>query len=82
MFWDLNNTIYSFYIFSLRICHLPIMSSLLGLMAPGAIDPTIKNLHWGDLVRGLLEAEDRDAHYPFLTDGDPNLTEVRGLISS
>ncbi|KAF6521700.1 hypothetical protein HZS61_013228 [Fusarium oxysporum f. sp. conglutinans] len=23
---------------------------------PGAIDPTIKNLQWGDLIRGLLEA--------------------------
>lgn len=46
---------------------------------PGAIDPTIKNLQWGDLVRGLQEAEDRDATYPFLTDGDANLTEGSGF---
>lgn len=45
---------------------------------PGSIDPTIKNLQWGDLVRGLLEAADRGATYPFLTDGDTNLTEGPG----
>ena len=46
---------------------------------PGAIDPTVKNLQWGDLVRGLFEASDRDATYPFLTDGDTNLTEGSGF---
>lgn len=46
---------------------------------PGSIDPTIKNLQWGDLVRGLFEAEDRGATYPFLTDGDVNLTEGSGF---
>lgn len=46
---------------------------------PGAIDPTIKNLQWGDLVRGLFEASDRNATYPFLTDGDANLTEGSGF---
>lgn len=46
---------------------------------PGSIDPTIKNLQWGDLVRGLHEAEDRGATYPFLTDGDTNLTEGSGF---
>lgn len=46
---------------------------------PGAIDPTIKNLQWGDLVRGLFEAHDRGATYPFLTDGDTNLTEGSGF---
>ncbi|KAH8669396.1 aminotransferase [Ilyonectria robusta] len=46
---------------------------------PGAIDPTIKNLQWGDLVRGLFEASDRGATYPFLTDGDSNLTEGSGF---
>jgi branched-chain amino acid aminotransferase len=24
-----------------------------------AIDPTVKNFHWGDLVRGIYEAYDR-----------------------
>lgn len=45
----------------------------------GAIDPTVKNLQWGDLVRGMQEAGDRDANYPFLTDGDANLTEGSGF---
>ncbi|KAI9043605.1 aminotransferase class IV [Aspergillus affinis] len=46
---------------------------------PSAIDPTVKNLQWGDLVRGLFEAADRGATYPFLTDGDVNLTEGSGF---
>lgn len=46
---------------------------------PGSIDPTVKNLQWGDLVRGLFEAGDRGAEYPFLTDGDANLTEGSGF---
>lgn len=46
---------------------------------PGSMDPTIKNLQWGDLVRGLFEASDRGATYPFLTDGDTNLTEGSGF---
>ncbi|RAL14856.1 aminotransferase class IV [Aspergillus homomorphus CBS 101889] len=45
---------------------------------PGAIDPTVKNLQWGDLIRGCLEAADRGAAYPFLTDGDAHLTEGAG----
>lgn len=45
---------------------------------PGSMDPTIKNLQWGDLVRGMFEASDRGADYPFLTDGDSNLTEGAG----
>ncbi|KAL1850075.1 hypothetical protein Plec18167_005417 [Paecilomyces lecythidis] len=46
---------------------------------PGAMDPTVKNLQWGDLVRGMFEASDRGATYPFLTDGDTNLTEGSGF---
>ena len=45
---------------------------------PGSMDPTIKNLQWGDFTRGLFEAADRGAVYPFLTDGDANLTEGAG----
>lgn len=45
---------------------------------PGAMDPTIKNLQWGDFVRGWLEALDRDATYSFLPDGDGNITEGGG----
>jgi branched-subunit amino acid aminotransferase/4-amino-4-deoxychorismate lyase len=46
---------------------------------PGSFDPTVKNLQWGDLTRGLFEARDRGATYPFLTDGDANLTEGSGF---
>jgi branched-subunit amino acid aminotransferase/4-amino-4-deoxychorismate lyase len=42
---------------------------------PGAMDPTIKNLQWGDLSRGFFEAWDRDAQLPLLPDGDGNITE-------
>ena len=46
---------------------------------PGSMDPTVKNLQWGDLTRGMFEAADRNADYPFLTDGDANLTEGSGF---
>ncbi|OQV04279.1 hypothetical protein CLAIMM_09189 [Cladophialophora immunda] len=46
---------------------------------PGCMDPTVKNLQWGDLTRGMLEASDRGANYPFLTDGDGNITEGSGF---
>ncbi|KAF2688425.1 D-aminoacid aminotransferase-like PLP-dependent enzyme [Lentithecium fluviatile CBS 122367] len=46
---------------------------------PGAMDPTVKNLQWGDLTRGMHEAMDRGASYPFLTDGDSNITEGAGF---
>ena len=46
---------------------------------PGCMDPTVKNLQWGDLTRGMFEAGDRGADYPFLTDGDGNLTEGSGF---
>lgn len=45
---------------------------------PGSVDPTVKNFQWGDFVRGMLEAQSREAMYPFLTDGDTNLTEGSG----
>jgi branched-subunit amino acid aminotransferase/4-amino-4-deoxychorismate lyase len=45
---------------------------------PGAMDPTIKNLQWGDFVRGWLEAMDRGAVYSLLPDGDGNITEGGG----
>jgi branched-subunit amino acid aminotransferase/4-amino-4-deoxychorismate lyase len=46
---------------------------------PSSMDPTIKNFQWGDFVRGMFEAADRNAAYPFLTDGDGNLTEGSGF---
>lgn len=48
-------------------------------IAPGSIDPTVKNLQWGDFTRGILETRDRGAMYPILTDADANLTEGSGF---
>jgi len=45
----------------------------------GAIDATIKKLQGGDFTRGIMEARDRGAQYPILTDGDGNLTEGSGF---
>jgi branched-chain amino acid aminotransferase len=45
----------------------------------GSVDPKVKNFHWGDLVRGLFEAYDRDAWLPILTDGDGLITEGPGF---
>ncbi len=44
-----------------------------------AVDPTIKNFHWGDLVRGLFEAYDRGGTTVVLTDADGYLTEGPGF---
>jgi branched-subunit amino acid aminotransferase/4-amino-4-deoxychorismate lyase len=44
----------------------------------GAMDPTVKNLQWGDFVRGWIEAMDRGAVYALLPDGDGNITEGGG----
>ncbi|HXO06394.1 MAG TPA: aminotransferase class IV, partial [Solirubrobacteraceae bacterium] len=45
----------------------------------GSVDPTVKNFHWGDLVRGLFEAYDRDAWLPILLDGDGLVSEGAGF---
>jgi branched-chain amino acid aminotransferase len=45
----------------------------------GSVDPTVKNFHWGDLTRGILEAYDRGAFIAVLTDGDGNVTEGPGV---
>ena len=47
--------------------------------SPGSMDPTVKNLQWGDLTRGMFEASDRKADYAYLTDGDGNITEGPGF---
>lgn len=47
-------------------------------ISPSAVDPTVKNFHWGDLTRGQFEAYDRGATNPLLLDGDGNLTEGAG----
>ena len=37
-----------------------------------AVDPKVKNFHWGDMVRGLFEAYDRGGYTAVLTDADGN----------
>lgn len=46
---------------------------------PGAVDPRVKNFHWGDMVRGLFEAYDRDAWLPILSDAKGLVTEGPGF---
>lgn len=46
---------------------------------PGSVDPTVKNFHWGDLVRGLYEAYDRDSRQAILPDADGLVTEGAGF---
>ena len=46
---------------------------------PGSFDPTVKNFQWGDLMRGLYEAYDRNAFTAILTDGEGNVTEGPGF---
>jgi branched-chain amino acid aminotransferase len=48
-------------------------------IAPEAVDPTIKNYHWLDLVRGLFDAYDRGAENVVLVDSAGNVTEGPGF---
>lgn len=45
----------------------------------GAVDPTVKSFHWGDLTRGLFEAYDRGAWLAIMSDGDGLVTEGAGF---
>jgi branched-chain amino acid aminotransferase len=46
---------------------------------PDAVDPTVKNFHWGDLVRGIYEAYDRGGYTAVLPDAEGNITEGPGF---
>lgn len=48
-------------------------------IATRAVDPTVKNFHWGDLVRGQFEAYDRDADTVVLLDHEGHVTEGPGF---
>lgn len=48
-------------------------------IAPESVDPTIKNFHWGDLVRAMFEAEDAGADNAVLLDADGLVTEGPGF---
>lgn len=47
--------------------------------SPRAVDPTVKNFQWGDLVRGLFEAYDRGAHTAVLLNAEGMVTEGPGF---
>src|ERR687896_1612756 len=46
---------------------------------PEAVDPTVKNYHWLDLVTGLYEAYDRGGEAGILVDGEENVVEGPGF---
>jgi len=48
-------------------------------ISPDSVDPTVKNFHWGDMVKGLFEAYDRGTETVVLTDGKGNITEGPGF---
>ncbi|TEA79020.1 aminotransferase class IV [Allopusillimonas ginsengisoli] len=48
-------------------------------ISPQSVDPTIKNYHWLDLVRGQYDAFDADADLAVLTDRHGNIVEGAGF---
>ena len=46
---------------------------------PEAVDPTVKNHHWGDLMQGMFEAFDRGGDLVVLPDAAGNVTEGNGF---
>ncbi len=48
-------------------------------ISPDSVDPTVKNFHWGDMVRGLFEAYDQGGDTAVLSDGKGNITEGPGF---
>ncbi len=46
---------------------------------PESVDPTVKNFHWGDMMRGVFEAYDRGGEVVVLTDGHDHITEGPGF---
>ena len=44
-----------------------------------SVDPTVKNFHWGDLVRGMFEAYERGGTVVVLPDAEGNVTEGPGF---
>jgi len=44
-----------------------------------SVDPTVKNFHWGDLIRGIYEAYDRGGFTAVLPDAEGYITEGPGF---
>lgn len=60
-----------------RGAHLIISS--IPRIAPESVDPTVKNYHWGDLIRAHLEAADKGADNAILLGPDGKVTEGPGF---
>lgn len=60
-----------------RGAHLVISS--VPRIAPESVDPTVKNYHWGDLIRAQFEATDRGADNAVLLGPDGNVAEGPGF---
>ncbi|HYG41318.1 MAG TPA: aminotransferase class IV [Bordetella sp.] len=58
----------------LRLCISPVHR-----ISPESVDPTVKNYHWLDLVRGLFDAYDGGHETVALTDGHGNVVEGPGF---
>lgn len=61
-----------------RGAHLAIAREVVRI-DPAAVDPTVKNFHWGDLTRGLYEAYDRGADQALLLNANGDITEGPGF---
>ena len=48
-------------------------------ISPNAVDPTVKNYHWLDMIMGLYEAYEHDAENVVLCDEAGNVTEGPGF---
>jgi len=46
---------------------------------PESVDPTVKNYHWMDLIKGIYEAYDRGGETVVLVDENDNVTEGPGF---
>ena len=80
-----SNQWYAFCVPYVSICpdmqqglHLMIAQTTIRI-PENAIDPKVKNFHWGDFIRGLYEAYDRGGESIVLCDADGYVTEGPGF---
>ncbi len=48
-------------------------------ISPDSVDPTIKNFHWGDMVRALFASYEKGCDMPVVVDDDGNIAEGPGF---
>ena len=82
-----SNRFYAFAVPYMWICHpenheaglhMVIVENTIRIPS-NAVDPTVKNFHWGDLIRSLFEAYERGAQNAILLDADGYVTEGPGF---